>query len=278
MDSILEYITNDIKKQYNSHFLLNDELEYLIEMNKYERSSVILANYYNTDLKSKDLGLSLLNIVYDTLQNPTFNLDDDDEFYIENSKEGIDSDENFYFNNPIYNWYEYSDWNNNHRKIILQLVQNILITNEKIRKYDLNDIDLQVYKEIISNEELAKSINWRNFELLLAKILEKFEYEVEVLKGSKDGGIDIIALNKSTSFGQERYLIQAKKWSNKVGVDPVRNLLWAHNEYKATKSCLITTSKFTRGAWELAEKYKWQIELKDYQKLSEWIEEASKKF
>lgn len=108
MDSILEYITNDIKKQYNSHFLLNDELEYLIEMNKYERSSVILANYYNTDLKGKDLGSALLNIVYDTLQNPTFNLDDDDEFYIENSKAGIYSDENFYFNNPIYNWYEYS--------------------------------------------------------------------------------------------------------------------------------------------------------------------------
>lgn len=276
MDSILEYITNDIRTQFKSHFLLNDETDYLLEVNKYERSSVILANYYNTDFRGKDLGITLLNLVYSTLQRPYFIFDDDDEFFIENTQENY-SEENFLFNNPIYKWFDYSDWRNNHQETILNLVQNILLANEKERRYNLNEIDLQVYKEILSNEELAKSINWRNFELLLAKILEKFEFEVEVLKGSKDGGIDVIALKKSTTFGLERYLIQAKKWSNKVGVDPVRSLLWAHNEYKVTKSCLITTSKFTKGAWELAEKYKWQIELKDYEKLSEWIDEASKK-
>lgn len=276
MDSILEYITNDIRTQFKSHFLLNDETDYLLEVNKYERSSVILANYYNTDFRGKDLGITLLNLVYSTLQRPYFIFDDDDESFIENTQENY-SEENFLFNNPIYKWFDYSDWRNNHQETILNLVQNILLANEKERKYNLNEIDLQVYKEILSNEELAKSINWRNFELLLAKILEKFEFEVEVLKGSKDGGIDVIALKKSTTFGSERYLIQAKKWSNKVGVDPVRSLLWAHNEYKVTKSCLITTSKFTKGAWKLAEKYKWQIELKDYEKLSEWIDEASKR-
>ena len=179
------------------------------------------------------------------------------------------------FNNNIYSWFDYSGWQNNHHDKLVSIVRQILFDNENFRKEQLSQIDIGVYREILSNKDLAKSLNWRNFELLLAKILEKYEFEVEVLKGTKDGGIDVIALKKDSSFGSERYLIQAKKWANKVGVTPVRELLWAHNNYKVTKSCLVTTSEFTKGAWELAEQHKWQIELKDYDKLLEWIDEAS---
>ncbi|WP_312419377.1 restriction endonuclease [Epilithonimonas sp.] len=277
LDSILDYITNDIRKQFKKSLIYDSRTEYLIEINKFERSSVLLANYYDTDFTGEKLADALLKLVYYTLNNPYYIFDFNDSFHIENILPELVSEENFLFNNPIYSWFDYSDWDNNHKQIIKKLIQNILLANEKEKKYSLQEIDLQIYKELLSNEELAKSINWRNFELVLAKILEKFEFDVEVLKGSKDGGIDVIALKKSSSFGNERYLIQAKKWTNKVGVEPVRQLLWAHNEYKVTKSCLITTSKFTKGAWELADKYKWQIELKDYEKLNEWINEASKK-
>lgn len=277
LDSILNYITDDIRKQFKNNFIYDDQIEYLIEINKFERSSVLLANYYEINFTGKNLADTLLKLVYDTLNNPYFIFDYNDHFHIENTLTEIESEENFMFNNPIFSWFDYSDWRNNHKEKLKKIIQNILTSNEKTRKFSINEIDLQVYKEIISNPELARSINWRNFEYLLAKILEKFEYEVEVLKGSKDGGIDVIALKKNSTFGNERYLIQAKKWSNKVGVDPVRQLLWAHNEYKVTKSCLVTTSKFTRGAWELAEKYKWQIELKDFDKLNEWIAEAVEK-
>lgn len=277
LDSILNYITQDILKQFKNNLIYDERIKYLLEINKFERTSVLLANYYDTDLNGKDLADTLLKLVYDTLNNPYFIFDFNDSFDIENTLGEIESEENLMFNNPIYSWFDYGDWDNNHKSELKYLVQKILLSNEQNRKYNLNEIDLQVYKEIISNPELVQSINWRNFEFVLAKILEKFEYEVEVLKGSKDGGIDVIALKKNSSFGTERYLIQAKKWSNKVGVDPVRQLLWAHNEYKVTKSCLITTSKFTKGALELGEKYKWQIELKDYDKLNEWIDEAVKK-
>ena len=128
-----------------------------------------------------------------------------------------------------------------------------------------------VYDSIIANPELLKSINWRDFEKLLAYVLEKFEYEIELNRGTKDGGVDIIAIKKDTPFGPNRYLIQAKRWKNKVGVEPVRSLIWAHNEYRVTKSCLATTSAFTKGAWDLANQYKWQVELKDYEKIIEWI-------
>ena len=110
----------------------------------------------------------------------------------------------------------------------------------------------------------------------LADILSTFEYDIELLRGTKDGGIDIVALKKDTPLGIHRYLIQAKRWKNKVGVEPVRSLIWAHNDYRVTKSCLATTSLFTKGAWELANNYRWQVELKDYHKILEWIDSAKK--
>lgn len=277
LDSILDYITNDIRRQFKRDLIYDARTEYLLEINKFERSSMLLANYYEMNFNGENIAVTLLELVYNTLNNPYFIFDSNDSFYVENVFPESYTEENFLFNNPIYSWFDYADWENNHKQVIKELIQKILLANEKERKYNLHDIDLNIYKELLSNEQLAKSINWRNFELLLAKILEKFEFDVEVLKGSKDGGIDVIALKKTSSFGTERYLIQAKKWTNKVGVEPVRQLLWAHNEYKVTKSCLVTTSKFTKGAWELADQNKWRIELKDYEKLNEWLDEASKK-
>jgi hypothetical protein len=61
---------------------------------------------------------------------------------------------------------------------------------------------------------------------------------------------------------------------NAVGVSPVRELAFLHEEYKMTKSCLATTATFTRGAWELADLHKWRLSLKDFDGLKEWVSEA----
>ena len=119
-------------------------------------------------------------------------------------------------------------------------------------------------------------MNWRAFERLLADILESFGFEVELQRGTKDGGVDIFAIERSHPLGTQRYLLQAKKWTNAVGVEPVRQLAFLHTHYKATKSCLATTATFTRGAWELAHQYKWQIELKDYDGLVQWVRAAAR--
>lgn len=141
----------------------------------------------------------------------------------------------------------------------------------------LNEISNDLYKELLINPELLKTLNWRVFEKLLADILESFNYEIELMQGTKDGGIDIIAFKNHGVFGGEKYLLQAKRYEkNKVQVDPVRNLLFIHNDQKATKSCLATTSFFTKGAVDLANQYKWQMELKDFNDMKRWIEKAYK--
>jgi len=98
---------------------------------------------------------------------------------------------------------------------------------------------------------------------------------VELQQGTKDGGIDLIAVRKDDFLGEHRYLLQAKRYGNKVGVEPVRQLLFLHSYFRATKSCLACTATFTKGAWELAHQYRWQLELKDVLGLTDWLKTAA---
>lgn len=136
-------------------------------------------------------------------------------------------------------------------------------------------IDSALYQALISNPNLLKSLNWRVFEKLLEDILNTFGYVVELQQGTKDGGIDLIAVKKDDFLGEHRYLLQAKRYDNKVGVEPVRQLLFLHSHFRATKSCLACTATFTKGAWELAHQYRWQLELKDILGLTGWLKTAA---
>jgi HJR/Mrr/RecB family endonuclease len=138
----------------------------------------------------------------------------------------------------------------------------------------LSRIDVLLYKELHRHPELLKSLNWRLFERLLADILETFGYSIELMQGTKDGGIDIVAFGNSSVLGAHKYLLQAKRWKNSVGIEPVQQLLFVASRDRATKACLATTSRFTRGAWRLGQEYMWQLDLKDYAGLQQWIDKA----
>jgi hypothetical protein len=150
------------------------------------------------------------------------------------------------------------------------LQKRVTPTVASIVTFDL--IDIRLLEVLLSDPKLSYLLDWRTFERALAAIVERLGYEVELQRGTKDGGIDIIALKRDAAFGGHRYLLQAKRWSGRVGVDTVREILFLREHYRATKACLATTSTFTRGAWQLAEEYRWQLELRDYEKLMEWVD------
>lgn len=135
----------------------------------------------------------------------------------------------------------------------------------------LDVIDPALYQALAAHPELLRSLDWRVFEKLLADILEKFGYVVELQRGSKDGGIDLFAMRRSGVLGPERYILQAKRWTAPIGVEPVRQLLFLQSHHRATKACLATTTRFTAGAWQLAEQYQWQLTLRDFEGLAAWI-------
>jgi len=139
----------------------------------------------------------------------------------------------------------------------------------------LDVLDHHVLRAIAKNPELLHALEWRTFERILAGMLEELGYEIELRQGTKDGGIDVIAIKTEDSFGAHRYLIQAKRWRKRVGVQPVRELLFLKERVGATKVCLATTSRFTKGAWHLADEYRWVLELRDFERLREWLEAAA---
>jgi hypothetical protein len=141
----------------------------------------------------------------------------------------------------------------------------------------LETIDPALYRALMEHPELLRSLDWRVFERLLADLLERSGYEVELQRGTKDGGVDVFAIKRSGVFGPERYLLQAKRWQHGVGVEPVRQLAFLHAHHRMTKSCLATTSRFTKGAWELASQYQWQLELRDYDGIRNWLALVSNK-
>ncbi len=153
---------------------------------------------------------------------------------------------------------------------------NLGFTNLELAYNGLNVIDSDLYLKILNQPELLGNIHWRKFEYLLTDILETFGYEINLMQGTKDGGIDIIAFEKNNEFGQQKYLIQAKRWKGKVSVAPVRELLFLHNHHGASKSCLATTASFTKGAWSLADQYRWRLSLVDNNTLMKWVERAWK--
>jgi restriction system protein len=150
------------------------------------------------------------------------------------------------------------------------------IAKEVVSLVRLDLIDVALYQAISTHPELLHTLNWRTFEELMADILRTFEFEVELQRGTKDGGVDLFAVKRMYPMGPQRFLLQAKRWKNSVGIEPVRELAFLHSHHKVNKSCLATTATFTRGAWNLANQYRWQLELCDFERLLEWVREAAK--
>lgn len=98
----------------------------------------------------------------------------------------------------------------------------------------------------ISVEEI-EHLDGFQFESLLDELFRKAGYKVNVTKKSGDQGADLIVEKDGVSTA-----IQAKKYAGNVGNTAVQEVVAAMKYYDCDKSMVITTGKFTKGAFELA--------------------------
>src|SRR5690349_9158848 len=95
------------------------------------------------------------------------------------------------------------------------------------------------------------------FEQLLVKLCQEIpEFdEVRRTRSRADGGIDLVAVNK-TPFVGGRVAIQAKRYAphNKVDIAAVREIIGSISQREFTKGIIITTSSFTSAARQEAER------------------------
>ena len=119
-------------------------------------------------------------------------------------------------------------------------------------------------RRFISSYEVADNLNetsnlaamdWEDFEHLIREVFEK-EFaqsggEVKVTQASRDGGVDAVAFDADPVRGG-KIVIQAKRYTNTVGVSAVRDLYGTVMNEGAMKGILVTTADYGPDAYEFA--------------------------
>jgi restriction system protein len=128
----------------------------------------------------------------------------------------------------------------------------------------------QIASEIADDEHRIYELGWREFEDLIAHLLESFGWSVTHMGYTKDEGIDLVAAKIVEPDVTFQMMVQCKRYSRhrKVGVEIVREIWSVKWEKGFHQAMIATTSFFTKGAKEKAEK--WNLELKDHDAIFDW--------
>jgi len=121
-----------------------------------------------------------------------------------------------------------------------------------ISKYDKRFIKSHEIGDKIKGYNLA-SMHWEEFEHLIRELFEK-EYakdnvEVHVTQGIKDGGVDGVIIDSDPIKGG-KIILQAKRYTNIVGISAIRELATVVSDEGAMKGILVTTADFGRESYE----------------------------
>ena len=125
----------------------------------------------------------------------------------------------------------------------------ILTFNKKDRRFvEGKDV------EVNQGTNLA-AMHWEDFEHLVRELFE-MEFarnggEVKVTQASRDGGVDAIVFDPDPLRGG-KIVIQAKRYTNTVGVSAVRDLYGTVINEGANSGILITTSDYGHDSYEFA--------------------------
>ena len=114
--------------------------------------------------------------------------------------------------------------------------------------------DQGVIDALEEGDNLA-AMDWEEFEHLIREVFGK-EFsgdggEVKVTRASRDGGVDAVAFDPDPIRGG-KIVIQAKRYTNTVGVAAVRDLYGTVMNEGAMKGILVTTSSYGPDAYSFA--------------------------
>lgn len=130
-------------------------------------------------------------------------------------------------------------------------VQPIQILNKEDERF------IEGYSVVDSINEGVNlaAIDWKDFENLISEVFgQEFSSnggEVKITQASRDGGVDAVAFDPDPIRGG-KIVIQAKRYTNVVGVSAVRDLYGTLMNEGAMKGILVTTSYFGNDAYDFA--------------------------
>jgi len=120
----------------------------------------------------------------------------------------------------------------------------------EVMEEKFNEIRKELAKTLIQK---VKKAHWKKLEHLIVELLMAMGYGDGRITGkTNDGGIDGII--KEDKLGLDNIYLQAKRWENPISRETVQSFSGALDDMGAKKGVFITTSYFTRGAIEYAER------------------------
>jgi restriction system protein len=133
----------------------------------------------------------------------------------------------------------------------LAAIRPILRLNKEDRRF----ISAYDVADMLDESMNLAAMDWKDFENLIRELFDK-EFsknggEVKITQASRDRGVDAIAFDPDPIRGG-KIVIQAKRYTNTVGVEAVRELFGVVLHEGATKGILVTTADYGPDAYEWA--------------------------
>ncbi|MEH6989509.1 restriction endonuclease [Cytobacillus firmus] len=125
----------------------------------------------------------------------------------------------------------------------------------KIERQDSRFVSSYNIADSLDESDNLAAMDWEDFEHLIRELFEK-EFnetggEVRITRASRDGGVDAVAFDPDPIRGG-KIIIQAKRYTNVVGVSSVRDLYGTVQHEGATKGILVSTADFGPDSFKFA--------------------------
>ncbi|WP_257455484.1 restriction endonuclease [Archangium lipolyticum] len=152
-----------------------------------------------------------------------------------------------------------------------RLLNNPTILEPEFR-IQLVEVNRELMELLARHPERLRKLDARKFEQVVAEIFKNQGFDVVLTPQTRDGGRDIQAVRKD-SFGTFLYYVECKRYakSRPVGVEVVRALYGVVQHDRATAGIIATTSSVTDDAIDFATPIKYQLSLRDFEALGEWL-------
>jgi len=127
--------------------------------------------------------------------------------------------------------------------------------------------------EVYRNNQKLFTVDPRDFEEMIAELLRFQQFEVELTKRTKDGGVDIIAVKSAGEF-PVRFMVECKRFAKnrKISVDIVRSFRDVVRTHGANMGIIVTSSYFSVDAKKDSKRFSpYLLDFKDHDDVIRWV-------
>ena len=141
---------------------------------------------------------------------------------------------------------------------------------------DFDALNAEMYEYFSKNPDHLTRLTWREFEMLVAELLQARGFQAELGPGSGDDGVDIRLVQRDP-IGDMMTLVQVKKnrADRRIELQAVQALYGAEKAFRAHGSMFITTSDYEPVARRFAARDNVKMDLYVSDDVRNWSNNAS---